>query len=273
MRKGFTLVELSIVLVIIGLLIGGILVAQSMVSTSKTVAQIRQIGEFDAAVANFITKYNSIPGESRAMGCINQPGTTSCENGIIDDWYTVTSTYNTAFRIWAFYADVANFWTQLGRSGFAPQGVSYSNAISGTFKITGTSPNSPAAVIDPKNVGIMAGSTRMQPGWPSNTVYQFADYSSYTDIGALNIQSLSAPAMSSAEAAAIDKKMDDGTPSGSIITSKIFPTTTPSAYYANPDSTACVSGGKYTGSSTKACGLAVQIMSGSGGIPIRSTDN
>jgi prepilin-type N-terminal cleavage/methylation domain-containing protein len=35
MQKGFTLVELSIVLVIVGLLTGGILVAQSMVSTAK----------------------------------------------------------------------------------------------------------------------------------------------------------------------------------------------------------------------------------------------
>jgi len=64
MRKGFTLVELSIVLVIIGLLIGGILVAQSMISTSKIEMSIRQIGQFDAAVANFKTKYNQVPGDS-----------------------------------------------------------------------------------------------------------------------------------------------------------------------------------------------------------------
>lgn len=35
MKRGFTLVELSIVLVIIGLLVGGILAAQSMISTAK----------------------------------------------------------------------------------------------------------------------------------------------------------------------------------------------------------------------------------------------
>ena len=64
MKKGFTLVELAIVLVIIGLLIGGILAAQSMIQTARLQAQIRQINEFDIAVSNFVTKYNSIPGDS-----------------------------------------------------------------------------------------------------------------------------------------------------------------------------------------------------------------
>lgn len=64
MSKGFTLVELSIVLVIVGLLIGGILVAQSMIHTAKVNGVVKQISEFDVAIANYHTKYNQKPGDS-----------------------------------------------------------------------------------------------------------------------------------------------------------------------------------------------------------------
>ncbi len=66
-KKGFTLVELSIVLVIIGLLIGGILVAQSMIGTARIQAFVRQIGQFDAAIANYQTKFNGLPGDETSV--------------------------------------------------------------------------------------------------------------------------------------------------------------------------------------------------------------
>ena len=68
MKKGFTLVELSIVLVIIGLLIGGILVAQSMIGASKIVAVAAQIQQFDAGVMSFKTKYNALPSDAKGFG-------------------------------------------------------------------------------------------------------------------------------------------------------------------------------------------------------------
>lgn len=66
MRKGFTLVELSIVLVIIGLLVGGILAAQSMISTARINSQVRQLQQFDIAFNNFKSSYNRMPGEQAA---------------------------------------------------------------------------------------------------------------------------------------------------------------------------------------------------------------
>ena len=67
-EKGFTLVELSIVLVIIGLLIGGILVAQSMIDTARITAQIKQFQQLDAATQNFITSYKYMPGDCPICG-------------------------------------------------------------------------------------------------------------------------------------------------------------------------------------------------------------
>ena len=67
-RSGFTLVELSIVLVIIGLLIGGILTAQSMIETANVNATVRQIGQFDAGVSNFKERFQYLPGDAPAFG-------------------------------------------------------------------------------------------------------------------------------------------------------------------------------------------------------------
>lgn len=68
MKKGFTLVELSIVLVAVGLMIGGILIGQSLIHSAKINKIIKQLSEYDAAISNFRTKYKSIPGDSTKFG-------------------------------------------------------------------------------------------------------------------------------------------------------------------------------------------------------------
>ena len=73
MKRGFTLVELSIVLVIIGLLIGGILVAQSMISTARIQSQVRQLEQYNAATSNFKSRYNQIPGDCNLCNHTNDP--------------------------------------------------------------------------------------------------------------------------------------------------------------------------------------------------------
>ncbi len=64
MKNGFTLVELSIVLVIIGLLIGGILVGQSLIDSAKINQAVRQIQQYDIAVSNFQERFRQLPGDS-----------------------------------------------------------------------------------------------------------------------------------------------------------------------------------------------------------------
>ena len=46
-KNGFTLVELALVLVIIGLVIGGVLVGQDLVKSSQIRAQVSQLESFD----------------------------------------------------------------------------------------------------------------------------------------------------------------------------------------------------------------------------------
>jgi prepilin-type N-terminal cleavage/methylation domain-containing protein len=62
-RSGFTLIELSIVLVIIGLIVGGVLVGQDLVKAASLRSQIGQIEKYRTAVNTFLTKYNGMPGD------------------------------------------------------------------------------------------------------------------------------------------------------------------------------------------------------------------
>src|SRR4051812_40153055 len=62
-RVGFTLIELSIVLVIIGLIIGGVLAGRELIASAATRAQIAQIDKYQSAVNAFRSKYGYLPGD------------------------------------------------------------------------------------------------------------------------------------------------------------------------------------------------------------------
>ena len=62
-RHGFTLIELSIVLVIIGLLVGGVIVGRSIVRNSNLQTIVTDTTRYINAAAQFQKKYNSLPGD------------------------------------------------------------------------------------------------------------------------------------------------------------------------------------------------------------------
>ena len=89
-QSGFTLVEIAIVLVIVGLLLGGVLKGQELIDNAKVRNTISRMDELKAAVYGFQDRFNALPGDSStvtllvggvAVNCVNQ-----CNNGQINPW-------------------------------------------------------------------------------------------------------------------------------------------------------------------------------------------
>ena len=60
---GFSLVELAIVLVVLGLLIGGVLKGVELVESARLKSILTQVNEFRIAVSTFIDRYDALPGD------------------------------------------------------------------------------------------------------------------------------------------------------------------------------------------------------------------
>ena len=64
--SGFTLIEMSIVLVIVGLIVGSVLVGQDLIRAAYVRAQISQVETFNTAANTFYGKYEALPGDISA---------------------------------------------------------------------------------------------------------------------------------------------------------------------------------------------------------------
>lgn len=82
-QAGFTLVELAIVMVIIGLLIGGILKGQELIKNAAISATAAQLKAFESAYVTFIDIYGQKPGDfaTARVKINNCDNITRCRNG------------------------------------------------------------------------------------------------------------------------------------------------------------------------------------------------
>src|SRR2546423_5887620 len=90
--QGFTLVEIAIVLVIIGLLLGGILKGQEMITQAKIKNVIADFSGVSAAYHGYQDRYRAIPGDdpnaaTRWAAMTNPAPVAGDGNGIVAGTY------------------------------------------------------------------------------------------------------------------------------------------------------------------------------------------
>ena len=101
-HSGFTLIELSIVLVIIGLIVGGVLVGQDLIKAAQMRSIHSDISRFEAARHTFRLKYNCLPGD-----CVDASTYGLGSNGTGDNFIENSITNDEAWL----------YWTHLGAAG------------------------------------------------------------------------------------------------------------------------------------------------------------
>lgn len=85
-QKGFTLVEIAIVLVIVGLLIGGILKGQSMIQNAKVKRLVNDMQGMTAAIIAFQDRFGQLPGDESNVNTPPGDGANNGNgNGLIDE--------------------------------------------------------------------------------------------------------------------------------------------------------------------------------------------
>ncbi len=203
--KGFTLVEMSIVLVIIGVIVAGVAVGAEMIANARTRAVVTQLQQYEAAVATFREKYKATPGDMmKATQYLGAAAHNGDGNDRLDDSANIATPGNNTLAA-SFSSELLWFWQDLSLAGLIGSG--YDGATVST--------NGGYPITKLKKGGIVAMTDISVNVWVVgvNTILSGGNYTSGN--GTLTfgsgIANTGANLLTPSEAYSIDNKMDDGT--------------------------------------------------------------
>lgn len=244
-RKGFTLIELSIVLVIIGLIVGGVLVGQNLISASKIRATVGQVEKFNTAVNAFRSKYGALPGDISATAAgqaaafglffftsIGNSTAYGDNNGVIEGGSSGG---------WVARGETLAFWRHLSEANlidgaYGISGNSEINAVNGetTGVVTVISQSLPPAHIGRGNHFIVYGNE-------GKNYYQLLPVTSITP--PIGTYAFGTSGITPTEAYGMDVKIDDGAPNtGNVLARSIFDVNQPPGWALVSTSGRCIIG-------------------------------
>ena len=235
-QRAFTLVELSIVLVIIGLLVGGVLTGQSLIRAAELRSISGQYQRYMSAVMTFRDKYFALPGDmtnaQSYWGIANATPATCVTTSSAGSALTCNGDGNGKIDVSAGANEYFRFWQHLANAGLIEG--SYSGVQSAAANTSASSANVPPGRISASlwfinNSSTQSGSTTVFDGQYDNTFM----------VGGAQANTLpNAAIFRPEEAYNIDTKLDDGKPAtGKITPYSINAFTTTSCTNATASST------------------------------------
>jgi prepilin-type N-terminal cleavage/methylation domain-containing protein len=225
-KEGFTLIELSIVMVIIGLIIGGILVGQELIHSAQNRAIITQINQYNSAVTTFQSKYNGLPGDFRFATdfLANNSPVNGNGDGLIGSAGSSASLVGTAGGVTIAGGSVvgqeySQFWGQLSGASLIEDSIT------------------PVAYTVDQNVGYNFPYIKSSRNVGIFMYGNVADRINYYHLGAVSLAAAgyiltTVNSFSPVDAMNIDSKMDDGLPVSGIVVARnvggvdVYPTFT-----------------------------------------------
>lgn len=214
-RDGFTLLELSIVIGIIGLLVGGVLATQNYLRTAEMSTSINEGKLHLNAFDQFVTKYGAVPGDMATASAVWSTAHNGDGNGFIfQGAYAGGGADNPSeyFQVWEHLA-LAGF-IQGTYSGVGTLTTAYPTG----YESSGTTPNIPVSSYrSGSNVGAFLFShPSSSTPYGGDSLMFTGYYGHYLQLGgwrgATHAVPLNNNLFSAREAFALDTKFDNGKP-------------------------------------------------------------